>query len=130
MSDDLKAKLIEMLEADEDDVETRLVYADLLEELGEDDEAERQRDWNDSKQWMVEFCAEHADYDDFGYDDLMYWFDEIDSEEEIYVSMGHFEGLMYAIREQADEFWSHWSILTGIEITREQIETAQFRCAC
>lgn len=130
MSEALKAELLEMIEADEDDVETRFVYADLLEELGEDDEAERQREWCDSKQWMVDFCETHADEPNFGYEDLMARLDDVRSDRDIYVLMGNLECLMYAIRANSNEFWWHWSILTGIVVTQDQVDEARYRCSC
>jgi len=49
------------LEADEDDVTTRLVYADWLEERGQTEEAERQRAWPAAKEWLVKFYKETWD---------------------------------------------------------------------
>lgn len=50
-----KNEFTELLKQNEDDLVTRLVYADWLEENGYCEEAERHRLWNDAKKWMVDF---------------------------------------------------------------------------
>lgn len=133
MSEQTKAELLTMLVADEDDKETRMILADLLEEMGEDDEAARHRAWNDSKQWMNKLVEEHADseyHDHFSVKDLLSMIGDVEPGEEIYVGMGDMEGLMYQIYGVHEDFWKHWSILTGVALSREQIEGARFKCAC
>lgn len=49
---------LDLLEKNEDDLTTRQIYADWLEEWGYCEEAERQRLWPESKRWLVEFCEQ------------------------------------------------------------------------
>ena len=48
---------LKALAENEDDVATRLVYADWLEENGLDDEADRQRKWSEAKAWLKDFAS-------------------------------------------------------------------------
>src|SRR4051812_26092123 len=45
---------LKMLRDNEDDVATRLVYADWLDEQGEVEEADRQRKWQAAKAWIID----------------------------------------------------------------------------
>ena len=49
-----------MLQENEDDVTTRLVYADWLDDHGEHEEADRHRKWPAAKVWMAAFAKEHC----------------------------------------------------------------------
>ena len=134
MAESDKARLFAMLAENEDDDETRLVLADLLDELGEDDEAQRHRNWKASKQWMIRFLADVDDTgyaeEAFAYGDLMELLSTVNGSDAIRVHFGAYESLMYAMRERADEFWRHWSIVTGIAVGEELYQAASFGCAC
>lgn len=48
------------LQLNENDTAARLEYADLLDELGEHEEADRMRKWPAAKTWLVEKCRQHG----------------------------------------------------------------------
>ena len=50
---------LKALTKNEDDIPTRLVYADWLDEQGLHEEADRQRKWPAAKEWLVKFCRDH-----------------------------------------------------------------------
>ena len=51
----------EALEENEDDLTTRLVYADWLDDQGEHEEADRQRKYVASVRWLMDFAKKHGD---------------------------------------------------------------------
>lgn len=133
---------------DEDDAVTRAVYADWLEEHGEDDEAQRQRDWPAAKEWLVSFAREcgetniakesggcnwHAiTYQDVvkaGNDwiDDREWFVQCDSEDA--------RNMMH---ESRGSYWRNWVVVTGRplppdflkSLDEEWESTAPFTCYC
>jgi uncharacterized protein (TIGR02996 family) len=62
---DEKKQFLAYIEEEPLDEERRLVYADWLEERGEDEEAERQRQWIGSHKWITDLCRRltKAEYD-------------------------------------------------------------------
>ena len=129
-----KETLLQMLANNEDDVETRLILADLLEETGQDDKAQRHRDWPASKRWLIEFLAkvnDTADDDEpFGYDRLLVLCSRVNELDDIKLFFDGYERLMWSIIENRDEFWKHWSIVSGVRVTESQLHRASYRCAC
>lgn len=127
------------LDENEDDDELRMVYADWLEELGEYEEAERQRLWPDAKAWLMNFAAEHPEhqpYEDsdwtptFGisYADLLRLGEHcLESD---FVSFGADDGLMEDVASVFDEFMKNWSIVTGVPLPDEGLPRPRFKCAC
>lgn len=85
----LRKPFLDRLAENEDDLTTRLIYADWLDDFGFCEEAERHRLWSEAKKWMVNFsercrteihskCKEWAESEeeyqemlDDGYDDAM-----------------------------------------------------------
>ena len=140
---DPRVAFLKALEVNEDDIQTRLVYADWLDENGEHEEADRQRKWQAAKQWIVDLCAPYSRDGDH-YDE---WESVIDYERLVdmafraveslsdgddrnaYMGFGNAEGLMYAFSDQRDEFWRNWSIVTGIPLP-ENISQVGYSCAC
>ena len=131
------------LAENEDDTETRLVYADLLEENGEPEEAERQRKWPAAKQWLVKFCRETNPPSDEGdpyemvisYEELIQLGREAMAEREagseyFGINCGNNETMCDALREHYREFWQNWSIVTGISLPPDAVENASFSCGC
>src|SRR5689334_21453451 len=52
-------EFLEALQRHADDTSLRLVLADWLDERGEHEEADRQRQWPAAKEWFVRLCHEH-----------------------------------------------------------------------
>lgn len=147
-----QAAFIEALTTNEDDVETRMIYADWLEEHGLYDEAERQRKWPAAKAWMIEFCAENDEsQEDSEYADEIYPMGyevlldaakraATDTPNEDDMRWGRGDGLCIlcynnqgmcdALQDNRREFWRNFAVLTGIAVPDEQADESWFRCAC
>jgi uncharacterized protein (TIGR02996 family) len=136
------------LAKNEDDTQTRMVYADWLDDHGEHEEADRQRKWPAAKAWLVRFCEEHnpaaeevdeeIDEDDYGECPISYE-NLIDLGREALEEPGKegFEfncwnnmGMCDALRAHSREFWKNWSIVTGIPLPPDVEEKTSFHCAC
>ena len=148
-----REELEQLLAENEDDVESRLIYADLLEEAGEHEEAERHRTWNAAKELIVKWCAqvtadqikqsseyskewgyEDSEYDPLEYDTLTYemLIDIFDRG-----SWGNRESHMYQLleddRHMIKPLKRAWRIVTGKPYGEEYEENDEyegFRCAC
>jgi uncharacterized protein (TIGR02996 family) len=128
------------LERDEDDTPTRLVFADWLDEQGEHEEADRMRKWPAAKAWLVEFCEKNnpaVDEEDpyewvIDYETLVELGKRAmeDTAEGIGFSCGNNMTMAEALSEDRHEFWSNWSIVTGIPVPTDLAEHSSFRCAC
>jgi uncharacterized protein (TIGR02996 family) len=135
------------LAKNEDDTQTRLVYADWLDDQGEHEEADRQRKWPAAKAWLVRFCEKHNpaeepfeefDEDDPGecpisYADLIKLGREAiekPDKEGFGVNCWNNMGMCDALRDNSREFWKNWSIVTGIPLPPDIEEKGYFHCAC
>jgi uncharacterized protein (TIGR02996 family) len=131
---------LKALSKNEDDTATRLVYADWLDEQGEHEEADRQRKWPASKEWLVQFCREHnpPDEDDpdewfISYQQLLELGREAVEEAnggEVGFSCGNNMAMSEALQDNTREFWKHWSIVTGILLPPDVEDRSYFSCAC
>ncbi len=140
-------QLLGMLETDEDDEITRLILADCYEELGQDEEAERHRKWKAAKEVLKMFEREGNRDDDYEwhmtYETLIeegrFTVELLSEENKNYatLSCGNNMCMCDLLRNRAEEFWRNWSIVTGIEVPRNEGElqfpedcVPGFRCAC
>ena len=129
---------LKALKKNEDDVTTRLVYADWLDDRGEHEEADRMRKWPAAKAWLVAFAKKYSPDPDSEYDD------EYDYEitYEMLIEMGH-EGraegfincgskmdLCEDLREDDRDFWKNWSIVTGVPAPDNGEGGIGYSCAC
>jgi uncharacterized protein (TIGR02996 family) len=100
--------------AKEHDDNLRAIFADWLDDQGEHEEAQRERGWLSAKQWLVLFAKKHStEYKEYSYDDLLEFgrrAGENEGEAKI-----HFRGEMWdALTMNLAEFWTNWSIVTGL----------------
>ena len=131
---------LKALSRNEDDTETRLVYADWLDEQGEHEEADRQRKWPAAKQWLIQFCKDNNSEDENDPDNWFISYDtllqlgraaiERGDGRELSFSCGNNEWMCNSLRTYAEEFWTNWSIVTGIPVPPDAEEKSWFRCAC
>jgi uncharacterized protein (TIGR02996 family) len=132
---------LQALTDNEDDITTRLVYADWLEEQGEHEEADRQRKWPAAKEWLVRFCRDHnppPDEEDpyervTSYPELIELGREAveDADERGFgFHCGTNETMCNALRANSQEFWKNWSIVTGIPLPPDADGKGYFSCAC
>jgi uncharacterized protein (TIGR02996 family) len=121
----------------EDDTSTRLVYADWLDEHGEHEEADRQRQWPAAKEWLVRFCRDH---------NHQYSFEQVISCEELIelgrqavgeatesglgFDCGTNETMRDALYANCREFWKNWSVVTGIPVPLDVEVKSRFGCSC
>ena len=136
----LRDAFLEALAKNEDDISTRLVYADWLEERGEYEEADRQRRWPAAKEWLVRFCHDHNPPDDEDLEELFISYAELielgraaleeADERGVGFHCGNNETMCDALRSNHLEFWKNWSIVTGIPLPPEFENKSYFSCAC
>jgi uncharacterized protein (TIGR02996 family) len=143
-----REQFLRALARNEDDDTTRFVYADWLEEHGEDDEAERQRKYPAAKRWLQEF-RKRINYEGGEWDDESgEWKGNGDYEHphsyEAVIQAGYQavskEGYCFASDEGADffrgdqadreDFFRNWSIVTGVAVPEEVVEDPNFHCSC
>ncbi len=150
-----RAAFIDALAANEDDTATRLVYADWLEERGDDDEAARQRAWPAAKAWLKDWVRSinYREYDDDAEGDPIPTGRREENSPHTYadaIEAGHAalsgEGYCWATDAGADffllwnkpeegdanraEWFRNWSIVTGVPVPDAVVEQPPFRCAC
>ncbi len=134
----------QMIKENPRDFTTRKVYADWLDENDMPEEADKQRGWNDSKQdsweWLEDFADKGGvtwirdespystreitiqDLLDAGYGwvrDGQSWTQEGDEE---------LQAMMYG--NDKEDFWRHWSNVTGVQIDDDIMSDNPFRCSC
>jgi uncharacterized protein (TIGR02996 family) len=134
---------LKALAKNEDDVLTRMVYADWLDEQGEHEEADRQRKWPAAKAWLLEF-TKSINYHGYAEDDeyknplgsphtyadvIQAGHDAVSGEGYCF---GSDDGADYFRGERAarEEFFRNWSIVTGVPVPEEVVDNPPFRCAC
>jgi uncharacterized protein (TIGR02996 family) len=136
------------LKANEDDVTTRLVYADWLDENGEHEEADRQRKWPAAKQWLLQFLK-WINYEDEEFDEQTQEFkgkgtfsgphtykDAIQAGYDAVAGRGYTFGsdagaeFFWEGESNSEEFFRNWSIVTGVPVPQSVIDNPPFRCAC
>ncbi len=126
------------LAEDEDDNVTRLVYADWLDEHGEHEEADRQRKWRAAKEWLVQFCEENNRSEDEPWETPIPYEELIErgrgaaerADGYLWFSCGDNETMCDALRANGREFWTNWSVVTGIVLPAGYEEKSGFSCAC
>jgi uncharacterized protein (TIGR02996 family) len=136
---DTRKMFVHGLAVDEDDEQLRLAFADWLDEQGENEEAERQRNWKAAKEWIFRLCEEHPDrpYDDqpttaeLTYTSLMTRAADAVNCQYSYIQCYSNESLARELNNSTGEFWRNWSIVTGIPIPHEKLRSeTYFGCAC
>jgi uncharacterized protein (TIGR02996 family) len=113
-----RLRFLEALAINEDDVTTRLVFADWLDERGEHEEADRQRKWPAAKEWLARLCLENSGDEGVSYDGVLAFGRHAVKEESASgrVSMTRNEALWSALRADSQEFWRNWSVVTGVPL--------------
>jgi uncharacterized protein (TIGR02996 family) len=128
---------LKLLEENEDDTATRLVYADWLDERGEYDEADRQRKWPAAKEWLVRFCRDHNHQ--YSFEQVIPCEELIElgrkaveeaSEAGLGFDCGSNETMRDALYANCREFWKNWSVVTGIPLQPDVEGRSYFRCHC
>lgn len=131
----MQDEFLKALEKNEDDTNTRLVFADWLDEHGQHEEADRQRKWPAAKEWLVRFCEVNNGQDDeyewvISYENLLDLGQTAMEEGDLSFSCGNNMTMCDALRQEPAEFWQNVSILTGIPLPEDEAERGHFSCAC
>ena len=132
---------LDALNKNEDDITTRLVYADWLDEQGEHDEADRMRKWPAAKAWLVKFCEENNPRPEYETDEWVIDYATLldlgreavgrkDADQGLWFSCGNNMEMMNSLYANRAEFWENWSIVTGIPVPPDAGERSGFSCAC
>lgn len=124
---------LKALEENEDDIPTRLVYADWLDDQGEHEEADRQRKWPAAKAWLREFCGEEDDDAEEYYIGVNTLIREARSALEdgsLTVDCAANEDMCDRLRQDCREFWQKVSIVTGLPLPEDYAEKSRFGCSC
>lgn len=134
----LREDFLEALAENEDDVDTRMVFADWLDEKGEHDEAERHRKWPASKKWLLDFVVKNNHDEDkedpyetqITYDSLMEFAMRAIVEDDFWFSCGSNMTMYEALYENINEFWANACVILGVDIPVDAAEKSTFKCAC
>jgi uncharacterized protein (TIGR02996 family) len=124
---------LKALAVNEDDTQTRLVYADWLDENGEHEEADRQRKWPAAKAWLREFCGEKDDDADayyLGVNTLIREARKALEEGDLIVECGANQQMCERLRQDCREFWHRVSVVTGLPLPEGYAENSRFGCGC
>jgi uncharacterized protein (TIGR02996 family) len=110
-----KEDFLRVLAENEDDADLRLIFADWLDEQGEYEEADRQRGWLAAKQWLVRFARTHStDWEEYTYDNLVSFGRRASASDDQAARIHLDEPMWSALKENIDEFWKNWSVVTGL----------------
>jgi uncharacterized protein (TIGR02996 family) len=145
----LHEAFLKALADNEDDLTTRLVYADWLDEHGEHEEADRQRKWPAAKEWLVRFCQRNNPPDDLDPDErfipyaelieltseaVVQWQaiqpDDRSPNDRLRFHCGNNAKMCDALLANREEFWKNWCIVTGLRLPPDAQENSSFSCAC
>ena len=148
----MQDEFLQALAKDEDDADTRLVYADWLDEHGQHEEADRQRKWPAAKEWLVAFCQDFFEDDQdaiaddpafenpysyfyLSYEMLVKLGQEAlqlahQSNGLLYFDCGANESLCDVLCADSDSFWSNLSVVTGVPLPRGTDTKSIFSCSC
>jgi uncharacterized protein (TIGR02996 family) len=133
-------KFLAALAKNEDDVTTRLVYADWLNEHGEHEEADRQRKWPAAKEWLVKFWEwatayrrRETEYDEPEFiDSFQAMMEQARASAERnfdYMDCVNSESLCCILHENYLEFWKNACVYLGYALPPDIEERGQnFHC--
>ena len=142
----MKDDFLKIISENPTDYVHRNIYADWLDEHGEHEEADRQRKYEASDKWMIDFASQHSSGGDEWYgpfhqytkDDLLEAaMSALEAEREGdwwngLVQQGS-DSLRDALWEEEtrNKFWEHFSILTGYSLAEEEKKNVTpFSCSC
>ena len=142
---DMRQAFLDAITADPYDLHTRKVFADWLDEFGDEKDADLavvQRSWTKEKQdaivWLTQYGSElgsewDEDEDEDEYKPRAMTYDELIEAANAYITKGEDYCLPSTtpdrVYEDNDEFWRRYELATGEKVAEEKKSTF-FRCAC
>jgi uncharacterized protein (TIGR02996 family) len=139
-----RSVFLNMLAQDEDDMPTRMIYADWLEEHGEYEEADRQRQWPAAKAWLVHLCqvvnttnsmiAENPSWQEtfVSYEQILNLgrqaIHEVEAKGEFQIACAYNFRMSDALNASGRVFWKNWSVVTGIPLPPDMEAKGRFEC--
>ena len=133
---DYRRQTLAHLADNEDDVAVRLAFADWLDDQGEQKEGRRQRQWPAAKQWFESMMDGGSGQSGFTFKQIieagetarLHWLRR-PKQARAEVICGSDHDLSARFRQTGEEFWEHWSIITGLEMPEERGKPTTFKCA-
>lgn len=132
--------LLQAIEAEPDNYDHRLIYADWLDERGEHDEAMRQRNYEAADIWMKDLASRHfegyAAERPFTRDELLQaGRDYLASQKNgswwgglVQVGQDSLRDDVYG--DELKEYWQHFETLTGVCVPDDEKTSTPFSCSC
>lgn len=112
--------LLRALEENEDDLTTRLIYADWLDEHDEPEEADRMRAWPAAKKWLTEFSIGGHDWQEVLANAESDW---------DYITEYDSDSWQDAFYDVQDDFYRNVEIVTGKKFLEDDRKNP-FSCSC
>jgi uncharacterized protein (TIGR02996 family) len=126
---DMRKAFLDAIKADPYDLKTRKIFADWLDEFGDDrdgDLAVEQRTWTKEKQDAIVWLADYARHLDMSYEELLQVAND-------YVNHGEGHCLPFdtpdCVYTENDEFWQRLELATGKKVADKK-KHPFFSCAC
>src|SRR5438270_9977350 len=113
MADNMRKQFLDAIKADPYDLKTRKIFADWLDELGDEKDADlaaEQRAWTREKQDSIVWLTEYAQYLEMPYEELIQAAHAAINNGEAYCLPFDTPDRVY---EDNDKFWESFELATG-----------------
>jgi len=135
-----RASFLQHIRDNPDDEAVRAVYADWLEEHDMPEEADLQRNWRESREWLcrlaVSFCGTggedgsedyYGPYREITYADLIQTGHDYIDKGDYFIQIGSDNARdMMSILDTRCLFWRHWSVMTARSLDEMKAEDKEF----
>jgi len=116
-----------------DDDAARRIYADWLDEQGDCEEADRQRQWVKAARWLREAAEQCGEKDwegnPFTFEDMVQAGRDYVETNKKFTQYGD-TSVTEFMWDNIDKYWRCWSIVTGVKLPDDFDHGQPFRCSC